>query len=171
MSLRNNHYTLPAIAELAFKEFHGFEPYQWQIQAAVHSLQQDTGEANPGPLLMVRSTGGGKSAVRNVLGFLREGVSLTIVPLLSLGACFWCRSDLESRRVFAPVSRQGLTKVLVALFANAKVKVVQRCSVLRSVVTLLQTYPSFSDFVYLKPTRKHQPVWEVKLLLLKLLAA
>ena len=38
------------------------------------------------PLLLVRSTGGGKSAVRDVSGFLCGSITLTIVPLLSLAA-------------------------------------------------------------------------------------
>ena len=38
------------------------------------------------PLLLVRSTGGGKSAVRDITGILCGGITLTIVPLLSLAA-------------------------------------------------------------------------------------
>ena len=38
------------------------------------------------PLLFVRPTGGGKSLVRDVYSVLFRGVSLTIVPVLSLGS-------------------------------------------------------------------------------------
>jgi hypothetical protein len=69
------------IVKLAFEEGHGYKPYEWQISNTSHILSCDNGA-----VLMVRSTGGGKSAVRNTLGLIREGVSLTIVPLLSLGA-------------------------------------------------------------------------------------
>ena len=38
------------------------------------------------PVLLVRPTGGGESSIRNVHGVVNGGVSLTITPLLSLGA-------------------------------------------------------------------------------------
>ena len=40
----------------------------------------------PAPVLLVRPTGGGKSAVRDVYSVLSGGFSLTITALLSLGA-------------------------------------------------------------------------------------
>jgi superfamily II DNA helicase RecQ len=42
--------------------------------------------SRPRPFLICRSTGGGKSACRNILGFIQGDVTLMIVPLLSLGA-------------------------------------------------------------------------------------
>jgi superfamily II DNA helicase RecQ len=42
--------------------------------------------AGADPILLVRSTGGGKSAVRDVSGLLLGRIVLTIVPLLSLSA-------------------------------------------------------------------------------------
>ena len=40
----------------------------------------------PAPLLFVKATGGGKSMVRDVHSVMFRAVSLTIVPILSLGA-------------------------------------------------------------------------------------
>ena len=40
----------------------------------------------PAPLLFVKATGGGKSLVRDIHSVMFRGVSLTIVPLLALGA-------------------------------------------------------------------------------------
>jgi len=67
---------------------HGFRPYPWQNQAVQHLLQMNAmSYTEPtSPVMVVRSTGGGKSAVRDVTGCIMKGVVLTIVPLLSLGA-------------------------------------------------------------------------------------
>ena len=51
---------------------------------------------HPSPVLLVRPTGGGKSATRDVSGLLAGGVVLNIVPLLSLGA------DQEKKIQFYP---------------------------------------------------------------------
>ena len=40
----------------------------------------------PAPILFVKATGGGKSLVRDIHSVMFRGVSLTIVPLLALGA-------------------------------------------------------------------------------------
>jgi hypothetical protein len=72
--------TLDDVVMGAFVDGHGYMPYPWQISTTAHIL------STPDPVLLVRATGGGKSAVHNTLGLIREGVSLTIVPLLSLGA-------------------------------------------------------------------------------------
>ncbi len=40
----------------------------------------------PGAVLLIRPTGGGKFSVRDVYSVMCTGVSLTITPLLSLGA-------------------------------------------------------------------------------------
>jgi len=43
-------------------------------------------QINPSSILFIQPTGGGKSLVRDVYSVLFRGVSLTIVPILSLGA-------------------------------------------------------------------------------------
>jgi hypothetical protein len=78
---------LRSIVAAGFEEGHGYRPYQWQIDHVLHVL--NTLHCNPNvprPILINRSTGGGKSACRNTIGFLLGGVVLTIVPLLSLGS-------------------------------------------------------------------------------------
>ena len=85
--------TLHDIVAFSFEEAHGFAPHPWQIKYIAHVLQGSTqlqatksGIRIPRPFLICRSTGGGKSACRNTLGFIQGGVTLTIIPLLSLGA-------------------------------------------------------------------------------------
>ncbi len=76
------------IAILSFQEGHCKPPYPWQTAEIVHILQMKASPTDhpPGPVLLVHSTGGSKSAVRNTIGFALGGIILTIVPLLSLGA-------------------------------------------------------------------------------------
>ena len=75
---------------MAFTDWHGKTAHPWQVDACKEIVKRHV-EAPPNnqmlrPLLLVRSTGGGKSAVRDVSGFLVGGITLTIVPLLSLAA-------------------------------------------------------------------------------------
>ena len=80
--------TLHDIVSYSFNEGHGFAPHQWQTQVISHVLEGSSTQSSdrPRPFLICRCTGGGKSACRNTLGFIQGGVTLTIVPLLSLGA-------------------------------------------------------------------------------------
>ena len=75
--------------EASFKDWHGKTVRPWQMLACQQVLRRHV-ERVPSqrlrPLLLVRSTGGGKSAVRDVCGFICGGITLTIVPLLSLSA-------------------------------------------------------------------------------------
>ena len=79
---------LREVAEVTFEEGHGHPPYDWQGDDISHLLMiKASPQTHPsGPVLIVHCTGGGKSAVRNTFGFACEGVILTLVPLLSLGA-------------------------------------------------------------------------------------
>ena len=72
----------------AFRDTHGFIPRDWQKSAASYLLECCTRPSNhkPQPVLLVRTTSGGKSAVRDVVGYCTSGVVITIVPLLSLAA-------------------------------------------------------------------------------------
>ena len=65
------------------------EPYQWQISNMAHWLAMaipSLPDHPPAPVLQIRPTGGGKSSTRDVSGVMLRGVTLTIVPLLALGA-------------------------------------------------------------------------------------
>ena len=76
--------------EAVFTDWHGKTARPWQIDATKQVLLRHIGPSTPPsmlrPLLLVRSTGGGKSAVRDIGGILCGGITVTIVPLLSLAA-------------------------------------------------------------------------------------
>jgi hypothetical protein len=63
----------------------GRTPYEWQLQVGSHILHTCSSKET-GPSLLVRPTGGGKSLVRDAVATVLGGVSLTIVPLLSLAS-------------------------------------------------------------------------------------
>jgi superfamily II DNA helicase RecQ len=80
---------LRAVITQGFAESFQRPPYDWQVDAVSHWLRMALWPSRflPMPVLMVRPTGGGKSATRDVTGLLLGScVVLTIVPLLSLGA-------------------------------------------------------------------------------------
>jgi hypothetical protein len=79
------HPSGPTVASQAMQSVFGLVPHAWQEEAISHilALAKDDSCA---PLLLVRPTGGGKSAVRDTVGVILAGVSLTISPLLSLAA-------------------------------------------------------------------------------------
>ena len=70
------------------QEVFGTTPCQWQKEVITHlCLMRMSGSGTlPAPVLLVRPTGGGKSSVRDICSVMCAGFSLTIVPLLSLGA-------------------------------------------------------------------------------------
>jgi len=61
-------------------------PAQLDVLAQLAMMQFKLSSCKPSPLLFVHQTGGGKSLVRDVYSVLFRGVSLTIVPVLFLGA-------------------------------------------------------------------------------------
>ena len=76
------------LAVTVIQKVFGITPYPWQVEVISHLLtmsREDSG-VPAAPVLLVRPTGGGKSSVRDVHGVVNGGVSLTITPLLSLGA-------------------------------------------------------------------------------------
>lgn len=78
-----------SIIEQCFLAERGLSARPWQVDVVRHILDeslQDDANKGPHPILLVRSTGGGKSAVRDIAGIMCGGVVLTIVPLLSLSA-------------------------------------------------------------------------------------
>ena len=54
-------HSLDDIARRGFEEGHGYKPYEWQTGYISHILSSE------GAAIIVRGTGGGKSAVRNTL--------------------------------------------------------------------------------------------------------
>jgi superfamily II DNA helicase RecQ len=80
-----NKLSLPSVATEAMQTVFGVVPHAWQEQAISHMIA--LAKANSGtPWLLVWPTGGGKSAVRDTVGVILAGVTLTICPLLSLAA-------------------------------------------------------------------------------------
>ena len=89
----NTPYALPLLEQailLSFTDWHDKTARPWQVNACGEVIKRHTMQPTSFPILrpvlLVRSTGGGKSAVRDVSGFLCGGISITIVPLLSLAA-------------------------------------------------------------------------------------
>jgi hypothetical protein len=76
------------LASDVMQEVFGKTAYAWQQQVIAHLCSMQTPQSGivSAPVLLVRPTGGGKSAVRDVYSILSGGFSLTITPLLSLGA-------------------------------------------------------------------------------------
>ena len=62
--------------------------YQQQLDVLVRLflIQSANSTYISGPVFFVKPTGGGKSLVRDIHGVVVRGITLTIVPLLSLGA-------------------------------------------------------------------------------------
>ena len=66
----------------------GNTPYPWQVEVISHLIIMsiDNSGLPAAPVLLVQPTGGGKSSIRDAHAVVNGGVSLTITPLLSLGA-------------------------------------------------------------------------------------
>ena len=60
-------------------------PHDWQT-GIIHDLVQCHRSNNKSNMLIVRPTGGGKSLVYQVAGYLMKGITLFISPLLALGS-------------------------------------------------------------------------------------
>jgi superfamily II DNA helicase RecQ len=80
-----DHTGTTTVAAEAMQSVFGMSLHDWKEGAITHiiTLSKDNSCA---PLLLVRLTGGGKSAVRDTVGVLLAGVILTISHLLSLAA-------------------------------------------------------------------------------------
>jgi hypothetical protein len=76
------------LASTIMVQVFGNKPYPWQQQVIAHlgCMRISDSGLHPAPVLLVRPTGGGKSSVRDVYSIMDGGFSLTITPLLSLGA-------------------------------------------------------------------------------------
>jgi superfamily II DNA helicase RecQ len=71
------------VVEEAMQSVFGMSPHDWQ-EDTIHHIITLAKDNSCAPLLLVRPTGGGKSAVRDKVGVILAGVVLTIPPLLSL---------------------------------------------------------------------------------------
>jgi superfamily II DNA helicase RecQ len=81
--------SLDEIIDGAMSEVHCRMPYDWQQQVVRHCVMMtmpSTIEVKPRACLCLQSTGGGKSAVRDTVGWKLGGITLTIVPHLSIGS-------------------------------------------------------------------------------------
>jgi superfamily II DNA helicase RecQ len=83
----------------------GNTPYQWQTDVISHMAMMPIpgSGVDCAPVLLVRPTGGGKSSVRDVYSLMNCGVSLTISPLLSLGADQEEKLKLKANQAFGAV--------------------------------------------------------------------
>ena len=72
----------------AMVHWHNKDPKAFQLHSGCCVLEIASSFLlhGPQPILLIRSTGGGKSAVRDCIGFCIRGVIITVVPLLSLAA-------------------------------------------------------------------------------------
>ena len=92
LSTNNESHGRPSLegaVNSVFRGWHGKTARSWQVHACKEVLQRQLSRNPPSllrPILLVRSTGGGKSAVRDVSGILCGPITITIVPLLSLAA-------------------------------------------------------------------------------------
>jgi hypothetical protein len=77
-----------SLAKEAMLEVFGRDAYDWQldINTRLSQMMIPNSGVDPAPVLLVRPTGGGKSSVRDLHTHMFGGISLTISPLLSLGA-------------------------------------------------------------------------------------
>jgi superfamily II DNA helicase RecQ len=85
---RAYHHRCSKMAKEVMEEVFERTPYPWQQKVIAHLCCMPLPDSGiyPVPVLLVRLTGGGKSAVRDVYSVLNGGFLLTITPLLSLGA-------------------------------------------------------------------------------------
>ena len=80
-----------SLVKECFLEERGLPPHDWQIDTVCHILEMAfhgvaaSNQSGPEPILLVRSTGGGRSAARDVAGLLCGGSVVTNVPLLITG--------------------------------------------------------------------------------------
>jgi hypothetical protein len=68
----------------ASRSVYDVEPYPWQAQFG-GSIIKSVIDKSPQVNLLVAPTDGGRSIVRDVCGVCFHGITLTIIPLLSLG--------------------------------------------------------------------------------------
>jgi hypothetical protein len=70
------------LSKVAMHDMFGRIPYEWQVEIISHLSMMKT----IGTFILIQPTCGGKPSVRDVYSVMCAGLSLTITPLLSLGA-------------------------------------------------------------------------------------
>mgnify|MGYP002177090796 CR=1 FL=1 len=95
------------------EEVFGTTPYPWQQEVIAHlcCMVIPNSGIPPAPVLLVRPTGGGKSAVRDVFSIMNGGFSLTITPLLSLGADQEAKITLKAKHTAGKVLSVHLDEI------------------------------------------------------------
>ena len=113
--------------------------YAWQSQVGGHVLSSVSSH-NPNVELLVRPTGGGKSLVRNGVGACLCGITLTVVPLLSLGAD-------QARKINSSVdaSTQPISSIHLDELSDHEAKA------LFATLTSLPHQPSQAVFLFCSP--------------------
>ena len=111
------------MATYFMEEVFGTTPYPWQQQVIAHLCCMsipDSGIACA-PVLLIRPTGGGKSSVRDIYSIMNGGFSLTIAPLLSLGADQEAKITLKARHSAGKVVSVHLDEIRSPSEQNALV--------------------------------------------------
>jgi superfamily II DNA helicase RecQ len=86
-------------------------PWQTEVIQQMGLMRIPNSGVACAPLLLVRPTGGGKSMVRDVFSVLNAGVSLTITPLLSLGADQEEKVNSKSNTMYGAIAAIHLDEI------------------------------------------------------------
>jgi superfamily II DNA helicase RecQ len=91
-------------------------PHEWQKQVIAHLclMHMPGGGTLPVPVLLAHPTGGGKSSARDVCSVMCAGFSLTIVPLLWLGADQEEKQTLEAKHTEGAIMSVHLDEICLA---------------------------------------------------------
>jgi superfamily II DNA helicase RecQ len=103
------------MAVWSMEEVFGTTPYPWQLDVITHLLSMVIpGSGVPSaPVLLVRPAGGGKSSVRDVYSaVMKGGISLTITPLLALGADQDEKITLKAKQTSGTIALVHLDKLV-----------------------------------------------------------
>ena len=84
---------------------------QMDVLAKLVLMKFRESSAVPAPLLFIKATGGGKLLVRNIHLVMFRGVSVTIIPLLTLGADQMSKISTKSIQTSGDVLAVHLDKI------------------------------------------------------------
>ena len=110
---RGYHQEYSKMAASSMKEVFDITPYPWQLAIITHLLSMvvPCSGISPAPVLLVRPTGGGKSSVRDVYSVMNGSISLTITPLLALGADQDEKISLKAKQTSGTVASVHLDEI------------------------------------------------------------
>ena len=139
------------------QNWHHKTPMKFQIETCAHVLQASCNPTikGPHPILLVRSTGGGKSAIRDCVGFCLRGVVVTIVPLLSLAA-----DQTEKMKII--IKNAGLqNNDVVSVYNLDTIRSVDGTSKLQAKLRNIQPNGRHTIFLYSSPQKiSASPSWQ-----------